>query len=198
MRRTQALSMTASAMRMQSSARVSSDTWKMRPKELGINSDWQGMRHLALVLSFLFLLPLASYAGANLDQLLQTYAVRTKTLVGMTATLIHDVETSQNADEAATRIESYATVYHEVAQTFQNLMPAFIKSNTAGTVSVLQRQSMLDSSARMTELGKVLTSESDEFDSALKPYQSDPRVSAALTAFLNEGQALQAVAQQYR
>jgi hypothetical protein len=170
----------------------------MRPKELEINSDWQGMRHLALVLSFLFLLPLASYAAENLDQLLQTYAVRTKTLVGLTATLIHDVEASQNADEAATRIESYATVYHEVAQTFQNLMPAFIKSNTAGTVSALQRQSMLDSSARMTELGKILTSESDDFDSALKPYQSDPRVSAALTAFLNEGQALQAVAQQYR
>jgi hypothetical protein len=156
------------------------------------------MRHLALVLSFLFLLPLASYAAENLDQLLQSYAVRTKTLVGLTATLVGDIQASQNADEAATRIESYATVYHGVAQTFQNLMPAFIKSNTAGTVSALQRQSMLDSSARMTELGKILTNESDDFDSALKPYQSDPRVSAALTAFLNEGQALQAVAQQYK
>jgi hypothetical protein len=38
----------------------------------------------------------------------------------------------------------------------------------------------------------------DAFDSALKPYQDDPRVSAALTAFSNEGRALQAVAQQYK
>jgi hypothetical protein len=156
------------------------------------------MRHLALVLSFLFLLLPASYAAENLDQLLQTYSVRTKTLVGLTATLIGDIQASKNADEAATRIEAYATVYHGVAQTFQNLMPAFIKSNAADAVSALQRQSMLDSSARMTELGKILTSKGDDFDSALKSYQSDPRVSAALTTFLKEGQALQAVAQQYK
>ena len=96
------------------------------------------------------------------------------------------------------RIESYATVYHDVAQTFKNLMPAFLKSNTAGTVSPLERQSMVESSQRMSEVGKVLTGESDAFDDALKPYQSDSRVSAALTTFSNEGRALQAIAQQYK
>jgi hypothetical protein len=49
-----------------------------------------------------------------LDQLLQTYSVKTKTLAGATATLVADIQASQNADEAATRIESYATVYHDV------------------------------------------------------------------------------------
>src|ERR1700722_14700054 len=104
------------------------------------------MRHLAFILSFLLILPVASHAADNLDQLLQTYSVNTKTLAGFTATLVADIQASHNGDEAATRIESYATVYHAVAQTFQNLMPAFLKSNTAGTVSPLQRQSMLDSS----------------------------------------------------
>jgi len=156
------------------------------------------MRKLAFVLSFFFILPLASYAADSLDQLLQTYAVNTKTLDGLTATLVTDIQAAHNSDEAATRIESYATVYHAVAQTFQNLMPAFLKSNTAGTVSALQRQSMIESSQRMTELGKTLTSESDAFDDALKPYQNDSRVSAAVTTFANEGHALQAIAQQYK
>jgi hypothetical protein len=57
---------------------------------------------------------------------------------------------------------------------------------------------MLESSQRMSEVGKVLTGESDAFDDALKPYQNDPRVSAALTTFSNEGSALQAIAQQYK
>jgi len=156
------------------------------------------MRKLAFVLSFFFILPLASYAADSLDQLLQTYAVNTKTLDGLTATLVTDIQAAHNSDEAATRIESYATVYHAVAQTFQNLMPAFLKSNTAGTVSALQRQSMIESSQRMTELGKTLTSESDAFDDALKPYQNDSRVSVAVTTFANEGHALQAIAQQYK
>jgi len=156
------------------------------------------MRKLAFVLSFFFILPLASYAADSLDQLLQTYAVNTKTLDGLTATLVTDIQAAHNSDEAATRIESYASVYHAVAQTFQNLMPAFLKSNTAGTVSALQRQSMIESSQRMTELGKTLTSESDAFDDALKPYQNDSRVSAAVTTFANEGHALQAIAQQYK
>jgi hypothetical protein len=156
------------------------------------------MRNLAFVLSFFLILPVASYAADNLDQLLQAYSVKTKTLAGLTASLVADIQASHNGDEAATRIESYATVYHDVAQTFQNLMPAFLKSNTAGTVSALERQSMLESSQRMSEVGKVLTSESDAFDDALKPYQNHPRVSAALTTFLNEGRALQAMARQYR
>jgi hypothetical protein len=165
---------------------------------MDINSDLHGMRKLALVLSFFIILPLASYASDNLDQLLQTYSVDTKTLAGMTATLIADIQGSHTSDEAATRIESYATVYHQVAQTFRNLMPVFLKSKTSGTISALERQSMIESSQRMSEVGKILTSASDAFDEALKPYQNDPRVSAALTAFTNEGQALQAVAQQYK
>ena len=132
------------------------------------------MRKLAFVLSFFFILPLASYAADSLDQLLQTYAVNTKTLDGLTATLVTDIQAAHNSDEAATRIESYASVYHAVAQTFQNLMPAFLKSNTAGTVSALQRQSMIESSQRMTELGKTLTSESDAFDDALKRIRMIP------------------------
>jgi hypothetical protein len=156
------------------------------------------MRNLALVLSLLCILPLASYAAENLDQLLQTYSVNTKTLAGATATLVGDIQTSHNSDQAATRIESYATVYHVVAQTFQNLMPAFLKGNTAGTVSALERQSMIESSQRMSEVGKVLTGESDAFDEALKPYENDPRVSASVTTFANEGHALQAMAQKYR
>ena len=156
------------------------------------------MRHLGFVLSFFFILQIASYAAENLDQLLQTYSVKTKTLAGATATLVADIQASQNADEAATRIESYATVYHDVAQAFQNVMPVFLESKTAGTVSALERQSMVESSQRMTEVGKTLTDASDSFDAALKPYQNDSRVSAALTAFLSEGQALQAVAQQYK
>jgi hypothetical protein len=156
------------------------------------------MRHLAFVLSFLFVLPAALYAADNLDQLLQAYSVNTKTLSGLTATLVGDIQASHNSDEAATRIEAYATVYHDVAQTFQNLMPAFLKSRTSGTLSELERQSMVESSQRMSEVGKILTSESDAFDDALKPYQNDPRVSSALNTFAKEGRALQAVAQQYK
>ena len=156
------------------------------------------MRHLAFVLGFLFVLQVASDAAENLDQLLQTYSVKTKTLAGATATLIADIQASQNADEAATRIESYATVYHDVAQAFQNVMPAFLASRTAGTVSALETQSMVESSQRMTEVGKILTNASDSFDASLKPYESNSRVSAALNTFLSEGQALQAVAQQYK
>jgi hypothetical protein len=118
------------------------------------------MRHLAFVLSFFFVLQVASYATENLDQLLQAYSVKTKTLAGATATLINDIQASQNADEAATRIESYATVYHDVAQAFQNVMPAFLESKTAGTLSALEKQSMIESSQRMTEVGKVLTNAS--------------------------------------
>jgi hypothetical protein len=156
------------------------------------------MRSLAFVLSFFLLFSAASYAADDLDQLLQTYSVTTKTLAGCTATLVPDIQASHNADEAATRIESYATVYHNVGETFKNLMPVFLKSKTAGTLSALERQSMLESSQRMSEVGKVLTGESDAFDDALKPYQNDPRVSAALTTFSNEGNALQAIAQQYK
>jgi hypothetical protein len=156
------------------------------------------MRQLALALSLFLVLQVASRAADNLDQLLQTYAVNTKTLAGLTATLVPDITASKTSDEAATRIESYATVYHAVAQTFQSLMLAFLKSNTAGTVSALQRQSMIESSQRMSEVGKLLTGESDAFDAALKPYESDARVSAAVTAFANEGHALQAIAQQYQ
>src|SRR6202035_2767510 len=140
----------------------------------------------------------ASHGADNLDQLLQTYSVNTKTLAGLTALLVPDIQAAHNSDEAATRIESYATVYHAVAQTFQNLMPAFLKSNTAGTVTALERQSMIESSQRMSEVGKVLTGESDAFDEALKPYENDPRVSASVTTFANEGHALQAVAQKYQ
>jgi len=156
------------------------------------------MRHLALILGLFLILPVASYAADNLDQLLQTYSVNTKTLAGITATLVPDIQTSHNSDEAATRIESYATVYHAVAQTFQNLMPAFLKSNSAGTVTALEKQSMIESSQRMSEVGKILTGESDAFDEALKPYENDPRVSAAVTTFANEGHALQAMAQKYQ
>jgi hypothetical protein len=156
------------------------------------------MRNLAFVLSLFFILPAVSYAADDLDQLLQSYSVSTKTLAGLTATVVADIQASHNSDEAATRIESYAAVYHNVAQTFQSLMPAFLKSNSAGTVTPLERQSMIESSQRMSEVGKVLTSASDAFDAALKPYQNDPRVSAALTTFVNEGRALQAMAQQYK
>jgi hypothetical protein len=156
------------------------------------------MRKLALAVSFVFILPLASYASDNLDQLLQTYAVNTKTLAGLSAILVPDIQAAHNADEAAVRIESYATVYHAVAQTFQSLMPAFIKSKKADAVSALERQSMLESSQRMSEVGKTLTSESDAFDVALKPYENDARVVAAVNAFSNEGQALQAMAEQYK
>jgi hypothetical protein len=156
------------------------------------------MRNLAFAVSFLFILPLASFAADDLDQLLQTYAVNTKTLAGLSAVLVPDIQAAHNADEAAVRIETYATIYHAVAQTFQSLMPAFIKSKKADAVSALERQSMLESSRRMSEVGKVLTGESDAFDDALKPYESDPRVSAALTTFSNEGRALQAIAQQYK
>jgi hypothetical protein len=156
------------------------------------------MRQLALVLSLYLILPVASYAADNLDQLLQTYSVNTKTLAGFTATLVPDIQAAKNGDEAATRIESYATVYHAVAQTFQDLMPAFLKGNTAGTVTALERQSMIESSQRMSEVGKILTGESDAFDEALKAYENDPRVSAAVTAFANEGHALQAAAQKYQ
>jgi hypothetical protein len=155
------------------------------------------MRYLAFVFSFLLLLPVASYAADDLDQLLQSYSVVTKTLGGATATLISDIQASHNADEGATRIETYAIVYHAVAETFKNVMPAFLKAKTAGTLTALERQSLVESSQRMSEVGRVLTSESDAFDSAVKPYQNDPRVSAALTTFLNEGRAMQAIAQQY-
>jgi hypothetical protein len=36
------------------------------------------------------------------------------------------------------------------------------------------------------------------FDEALKPYENDPRVSASVTTFANEGHALQAMAQKYQ
>jgi hypothetical protein len=157
-----------------------------------------GMRHLAFVLSFIFILPVASYAGDNLDQLLQTYAVNTKTLAGLSSVLVPDIQAAHNADEAAVRIETYATVYHAVAQTFQSLMPAFIKSKKAETVSALEMQSMLESSQRMSEVGKTLTGESDAFDEALKPYENDARVAAAVNTFSNEGHALQAMAEQYK
>jgi hypothetical protein len=156
------------------------------------------MRKLALAVSLVFILPLASYASDNLDQLLQTYAVNTKTLAGLSAILVPDIQAAHNADEAAVRIETYATVYHAVAQTFQSLMPAFIKSKKADAVSALERQSMLESSQRMSEVGKTLTSESDAFDEALKPYENDARVVAAVNAFSNEGHALQAMAEQYK
>ena len=156
------------------------------------------MRNLAVVLSFIFVLPLASYAADNLDQLLETYSVNTKTLAGLTATLVPDIQAAHIGKQAATQIESYAAVYHVVAQTFQNLMPAFLKSSKAGSISALEKQSMIESSQRMSEVGKILTSESDAFDDALKPYQNDPRVSAAVTTFASEGHALQALAQQYR
>ena len=156
------------------------------------------MRKLAFAISFAFILPLASYAAENLDQLLQTYAVNTKTLAGLSAVLVPDIQAAHNADEAAVRIETYATVYHAVAQTFQSLMPAFIKSKKADAISALERQSMLESSQRMSDVGKTLTSESDAFDEALKPYENDARVVAAVNTFSNEGHALQAVAEQYK
>ena len=78
------------------------------------------MRKLALAISFVLILPLASYAADNLDPLLQIYAVNTKTLAGLSAVLVPDIQTAHNADEAAVRIETYATVYHAVAQTFQS------------------------------------------------------------------------------
>jgi hypothetical protein len=156
------------------------------------------MRHFACILSLFFILPGALYAADNLDELLQAYSVNTKTLAGFTATLVPDIQASHNGDEAATRIESYANVYHAVAQTFQALMPAFLNSKTAGTLTPLERQSMIESSQRMSEVGKILTSESDAFDEALKPYENEPRVSAAVTTFANEGHALQAVAQKYQ
>ena len=171
---------------------------RLLPKEEGIKSDWQDMRNLAFVFSFIFILPLASYAADDLDQLLQTYSVNTKTLAGLTATLVSDIQASHNGDQAATRIEAYAAVYHVVAQTFKNLMPAFLESSRAGSVSALEKQSMIESSQRMSDVGRVLTSASDAFDEALKPYQNDPRVSAAVTTFANEGHALQALAQQYK
>lgn len=156
------------------------------------------MRKLAFILSFFFILPIATYAADNLDQLLQAYSVNTKTLSGLTQTLVADIQASHNGDEAATRIEAYATVYHEVAQTFQSLMPAFLKSQTGGSLSELERQSMVESSQRMSVVGKILTGESDAFDDALKPYQNEPRVSAALNTFAKEGRALLATAQQYK
>jgi hypothetical protein len=156
------------------------------------------MRHFALILGLFLILLGAVYASDNLDQLLQTYSINTKTLAGFTATLVPDIQASHNGDEAATRIESYANVYHAVAQTFQALMPAFLNSKTAGTLTPLERQSMIESSQRMSEVGKILTSESDAFDEALKPYENEPRVSAAVTTFANEGHALQAVAQKYQ
>jgi hypothetical protein len=159
---------------------------------------WHGMRKLAFVLGFIFILPLASYAANDLDQLLQTYAVNTKTLAGLSAVLVPDVQAAHNADEAAVRIETYATVYHAVAQTFQSLMPAFIKSKKADTVSALEKQSMIESSQRMSEVGQTLTGESDAFDEALKPYENDARVAAAVNTFSNEGHALQAMAEQYK
>jgi hypothetical protein len=167
-------------------------------KKSGFSPIWQGMRHLAFILSFIFILPVASYAADNLDQLLQTYAVNTKTLAGLSATLVPDIQTAHNADEAAMRIETYATVYHGVAQTFQSLMPAFLQSKKTNTVSALEIQSMLESSQRMSEVGKTLTGESDAFDEALKPYENDARVAAAVTTFSNEGHALQAMAEQYK
>ena len=57
---------------------------------------------------------------------------------------------------------------------------------------------MIKSSQRMSEVGKVLTDESDAFDETLKPYENDPRVSALVTTFANESQALQAMAQKYQ
>jgi hypothetical protein len=156
------------------------------------------MRYLALVFGFFLLLPVVSYAADDLDRLLQSYSAVTKTLSGATATLVSDIQASHNADEGATRIETYAIVYHAVAETFKNLMPAFLKAKSAGTLTALERQSLVESSQRMSEIGRVLTSESDVFDSALKPYQNDPRVAAALTTFLNEGRAMQAIAQQYQ
>jgi hypothetical protein len=57
---------------------------------------------------------------------------------------------------------------------------------------------MLESSQRMSEVGKTLTSESDAFDEALKPYENDARLAAAVNAFSNEGHALQAMAEQYK
>jgi hypothetical protein len=56
---------------------------------------------------------------------------------------------------------------------------------------------MIESSQRMSEVGKNLTSESDAFDEALKPYENEPRVSGAVTTFANEGHALQAIAQKF-
>jgi hypothetical protein len=44
------------------------------------------MRYLALIFSFFIVFPLASRAADNLDQLLQSYSVKTKTLDGLTAT----------------------------------------------------------------------------------------------------------------
>jgi hypothetical protein len=75
------------------------------------------------------------------------YSVNTKTLAGATATLVIDIQASHNADQAATRIETYGIVYHDVAETFKNLMPLFLKTKAAGTLTTLERQSMLESSA---------------------------------------------------
>jgi hypothetical protein len=72
----------------------------------------------------------------------------------------------KNAAEAAVRIETSATVYHAVAQTFQTLMATFIKCKKADTVSDW-RCNRCESSQRMSEVGKNLTSESDAFDKAL-------------------------------
>jgi len=168
-----------------------------RLKRSELSPICQSMRYLAFVFSF-FLFQAALHAEDDLDQLLQSYSANTKTLAGATATLVSDTQASHNADEAATRIETYALVYHDVAETFKNLMPAFLKSKTAGTLTALERQSMVDSSQRMSEVGRVLTGASDAFDNALKPYQDAPRVQAAVTTFSNEGRALQAVAQQYQ
>jgi hypothetical protein len=156
------------------------------------------MRCLPLLSAFCLLLAGTSYAADDLDQMLQRYSINTKTLAGATGTLISDIEASHNADEAATRIETYAIVYHNVAEAFKHLMPLFLKSKAAGTLTSLERQSMLESSQRMSEVGKSLTAAGDAFDNALKPYQDDPRVSAALTTFSNEGRALEAAAQQYK
>ena len=57
---------------------------------------------------------------------------------------------------------------------------------------------MIESSQRMTDIGKILTNSSDKFDEALKPYENDPRVTAAITTFANEGHALQSLAEQYK
>jgi hypothetical protein len=156
------------------------------------------MRYLAFVFSLVFLLPVASNAANDLDQLLQTYAVNTKTLAGLSAILVSDIQAAHNSDEAAMRIETYATVYHTVAQTFHSLMPAFLQSKKADTVSTLEMQSMIESSQRMSEVGKTLTGESDAFDEALKPYENDARVAAAVNTFSNEGHALQTMAEQYK
>ncbi len=154
------------------------------------------MRSLILACGLFLFLPVVSYAADDLDGLLQSYSSLTKTLQGASATLVSDVQASHNAAEGATRLETYAIVYHSVAEAFKNLFPAFRQAKSAGSVTEPERQSMLESSQRMIDLGKLLSSQSDALDAAIKPYMDDARFAAAVNRLLNEAQAMQAAAKQ--